>query len=256
MRFAIRLYPAAWRARYGEEFEALIEDLGPVGRDVWNVLGGALKTQLMTWSPWKLIPALAAAGAVAAGIVAVAIQPQYVSSAVAMIGAPGAGPASLSRPTPFTKEALSTIVVKEGLYPGEVRSKGLDYAVAKMQRAIRIAPGKAGKAPMLVLSFTYPDPAKARAVCGDLVHSLIRAVAQSKVAELPLLVAVVKGDHPGTYRSFRDVVERAQQILDGPSLPKSPIYPNRLALVVFGAGAGLFLALMVLLAQRLRHRRA
>lgn len=42
----IRLYPASWRARYGEEFEAILEerDLGPF--DVADILLGAMDAQL------------------------------------------------------------------------------------------------------------------------------------------------------------------------------------------------------------------
>ena len=42
----IRLYPARWRARYGDEFEAILEErpLGPF--DVADILLGALDAQL------------------------------------------------------------------------------------------------------------------------------------------------------------------------------------------------------------------
>jgi hypothetical protein len=44
--FLIRLYPAAWRARYGDEFAALLEErpLGPL--DVADILLGAFDAQL------------------------------------------------------------------------------------------------------------------------------------------------------------------------------------------------------------------
>ncbi|HEY7334373.1 MAG TPA: hypothetical protein VH639_05785 [Bryobacteraceae bacterium] len=42
IRLAAKLYPGPWRARYGEEFEALLEDVGGGGRVVVDVLKGAL----------------------------------------------------------------------------------------------------------------------------------------------------------------------------------------------------------------------
>ena len=44
--FLIRLYPASWRARYGDEFEALLEErpLGPF--DVADIIVGAMDAQL------------------------------------------------------------------------------------------------------------------------------------------------------------------------------------------------------------------
>ena len=35
-RWAARLYPAAWRARYAVVLEALLEDVEPRGRDCWK----------------------------------------------------------------------------------------------------------------------------------------------------------------------------------------------------------------------------
>jgi hypothetical protein len=44
--FLIRCYPARWRARYGDEFEAILEErpLGPF--DVADILLGAVDAQL------------------------------------------------------------------------------------------------------------------------------------------------------------------------------------------------------------------
>jgi hypothetical protein len=41
-----RLYPRAWRERYGEEFDALVEDAGAGWRDLWDVGRGAVFMQL------------------------------------------------------------------------------------------------------------------------------------------------------------------------------------------------------------------
>jgi hypothetical protein len=42
IRLAARMYPRAWRERYGEEFEALLDDAGADGRAASNVLVGAV----------------------------------------------------------------------------------------------------------------------------------------------------------------------------------------------------------------------
>jgi len=64
IRFAGRLYPASWRRRYEAEFEALIEDASRDWRDVLDVLLGALKMQLTTWSFGKIAAAFGVACAV------------------------------------------------------------------------------------------------------------------------------------------------------------------------------------------------
>ena len=45
IRWATKLYPPAWRDRYGVEFDALLNEVGPSWRDLFNVLGGALSVR-------------------------------------------------------------------------------------------------------------------------------------------------------------------------------------------------------------------
>src|SRR4029077_18495193 len=63
-RLAGWLYPASWRRRYGIEFEALLEDTGRHWRDVLDVLLGALKMQLTSWTLGKIAAGFGLAGAV------------------------------------------------------------------------------------------------------------------------------------------------------------------------------------------------
>jgi len=47
IRRAAWLYPASWRVRYGDEFEALMDDLEPGWPEFFDVCGGAIKMQLL-----------------------------------------------------------------------------------------------------------------------------------------------------------------------------------------------------------------
>jgi hypothetical protein len=49
IRLAAKLYPGPWRDRYGEEFEALLDDAGAEGWIAFNVLGGAVLMQVQRW---------------------------------------------------------------------------------------------------------------------------------------------------------------------------------------------------------------
>lgn len=49
IRLAARLYPRRWRDRYGEEFEALLDDVRPGGRIAFDVLIGAGSMQIRRW---------------------------------------------------------------------------------------------------------------------------------------------------------------------------------------------------------------
>lgn len=51
MRWLLRLYPRAWRERYGDEFLALIEDAGLSARQLCDLLGGALDARLRPQVP-------------------------------------------------------------------------------------------------------------------------------------------------------------------------------------------------------------
>ena len=89
--FGARLYPRRWRARYGPEFDALMEDVEPDWRELANVWGGALKMQMKSETAyWKLAGVMAAIGAVAALGISVRVPERYESSAVLRVTVPAA----------------------------------------------------------------------------------------------------------------------------------------------------------------------
>ena len=84
-RLAVRLYPRAWRERYGTEFEALLEDSGLGWRDLPDVLRGALEMQIQTWDFRKLVAVCTLAGAITAAGVSLRMPDRYVSTSVIAI---------------------------------------------------------------------------------------------------------------------------------------------------------------------------
>jgi hypothetical protein len=87
LRAAARLYPRVWRDRYGEEFDALLDDVTPRGRDVLNIVVGALIMQI---SRLALVPvAMAVAGAIAGAALSLAMPPAFASSSYVLVGVPG-----------------------------------------------------------------------------------------------------------------------------------------------------------------------
>ncbi len=55
IRLAAKLYPGPWRDRYGEEFEALLDQAGTDGRIALNVLAGALLMQVRRWQKGGIV---------------------------------------------------------------------------------------------------------------------------------------------------------------------------------------------------------
>src|SRR4051812_50122754 len=65
---AAKLYPRAWRQRYGEEFDALVEDMQPSWRQLTDVTRGAMQMQIRTGASYlKLVGVLAGGGAILGG---------------------------------------------------------------------------------------------------------------------------------------------------------------------------------------------
>ena len=86
---AARLYPRDWRDRYGEEFDALLDDLAPRWRDVVDITAGAL---VMHMSRLALVPlALAVAGGLTGAAASFATAPVYASSSLVHVQTPPGG---------------------------------------------------------------------------------------------------------------------------------------------------------------------
>jgi hypothetical protein len=84
-RLAARLYPARWRARYGRELDALIEDIDANALDLCNLVRGAL---MMRITSLATVPAgLALVGALAGTIISARQPTLYESSATVRLQA-------------------------------------------------------------------------------------------------------------------------------------------------------------------------
>ena len=91
--------PACIRApgadRYGEEFDALLDDLTPRWRDVFNIIVGALNMQI---SRLAVVPfAVAIGGAIVGAVVSLAMPPVYASSSWVLVQVPGEAAAADER---------------------------------------------------------------------------------------------------------------------------------------------------------------
>lgn len=229
IRVAMRLYPRAWRERYGREFEALLEDVGPGWRELWDVVTGALKMQMMTWTWTKTAAAFALAGAVVAGVVAVRTPNQYISTAV--VKAPGvtderevARTLQLAQAEVLSRTSLATIVMQRNLYPEDRKRIPLEDVIQSMRnRDIQIRPlhGTDGAPWSFYISFVYPDRTTAREVTHDLTDRIVESA-----------------------KSGRRAV--TLEVLDEASLPWRPSEPNRLAIVGVGTAVGLTIGLLFL----------
>jgi len=242
IHWTARLYPAAWRERYGEELDALVEDIQPQWEDLFNVLLGALRMQMTTRNSLKILAAATLAGALVAGVFTFRTPDRYVSTAVVRITpADSDRQRALDRLGELQQEVLSRTSLAQiiqqpalNLYPEDRKRVPLEDVVENMRnKALRIqaAPAQNGGVPAFLISFEYPDKFKAQAVVRELLASFFR---QNRLE---------RGDQG---LSAAEILE----VLDPANLPQRSFYPNRPMIVAAGLLGGAVLGLLVVLVWR------
>jgi LPS O-antigen subunit length determinant protein (WzzB/FepE family) len=243
------LYPPAWRNRYGAEFCALLEDVGPGWRDFWDVLRGALAMQMnLVWSFRNVIVVCGLAGAMVAAIGAFQMDNRYVSDAVLKLTAAagakvddGVMAKKLQRlmESSLTRGSLADIIQNKrlDLYKRERQYMPLEDIVQSMKRDIRverIRPAGEDLSNVFQIQFKYADPVIAQAVTRELAEHLIDSnLAQAEAAPL---------DRPHV----------VLQVLDPANLPQRPVFPNRPLIAALGLIGGLALGAIVMGVRRWR----
>jgi uncharacterized protein involved in exopolysaccharide biosynthesis len=240
-----RLYPAVWRERYGEELDALIEDIQPEWEDLFNVLLGALRMQMTTWNYLKIVAAVGLAGALLAGVFAFRIQERYVSTAVMRFASYGHADSgrqgALDQLVELQQKVLSRKTLAEiitqpalDLYPEDRKRIPLEDVVENMRNKalrIQVAQVQNGGVLAFVISCEYPDKLKAQAVVRELVTRFYRQWVATQMAHGP---------------SGPEQLE----VLDPASLPERPFVPNRPMIVAIGLLGGAVLGLLAVLVWR------
>lgn len=216
MRWAARLYPAAWRARYGTELEVLVEDSGPSWAALFDLLRGASIMQVRGLGFWKIAAGFTVAGALISGAWSLTVPDQYISSAVLRIGE--ASRLRLLEQHAFSRGSLSGIIVQQGLYQRERARDPLEDIVEKMRnRDLRVTLVN----DKFVVSFTSDNPEAARAT----VRAVVAALAEANVH--------VEGQRGANL-----------EVLDPANLPAAPSEPHRGRIVGRGLLTGLGLGIL------------
>jgi len=242
VRWAARLYPAAWRERYALEFEALLEDVRPRGHDLWDLLRGALLMHIRTvsFTFLKIVAGCTLATALVAGIWSSMLPNRYVSTAVMRISLPspetGAG-SDLDRKLAalrhlqalqqsiLSRPSLSSLITGQNLYVKERSQYPVEDVILEMRnRDLRIRPVPSADAWTFAVEFANENPAAAQATVRAIVASLI---------DQNVRVSVQEGKGGVN-----------MELLDPASLPARPVSPNRLKAIASGLATGLVLGLV------------
>jgi uncharacterized protein involved in exopolysaccharide biosynthesis len=242
----IRLYPATWRQRYGEELKALVEDSSPGWLAVFDVFTGALRMQLKTPTFPALALVLSVAGLSTGLLVSFLVTPRYTSTAVLRLTRSEFRSSLLQwQSSALNRKSLADVMQEPelSLYPTERKNTPLEDVVESMRNDMRIAivPGAPEKTSMFTVAFTYRD----RALAQKTVQALIARLSEAQIDIVRASARQLSG---------RDSAGNAQllEVLDPPGLPATPAWPNRVAFMATGFGAGVAFAVAVALFRRSR----
>jgi hypothetical protein len=255
MSWAAKLYPRAWRQRYGVEFDALLEEVNPDFRELLNILGSALKIQLTRGTGYlKFAAGLAVVGAMVAAGVSFTAPHRYVSTAVLRVtpeqranNAPMDRNATWELPAE-QEELLSRSSLEEkiqrpslNLYPSERECMPMEEIVQRMRRDIDIS-WPQGPQPQVTIAFAYPDREKTQAVTRELAKQMVESSAVRSRMRRRIWVREWGSSDPAPRGE-------ELEILRPPSVP-NPVAPNRLAYAAVGLGTGLLVGLLAALSLR------
>src|ERR1035437_3798593 len=137
----ISLYPKTWRNRYESEFKALLDDVSPTWGTLFNVLGGAMKMQLKSWSAWKTVAAFGLVGATGALAFTLTIPHRYVSTAVIKMGDIGDVQLNAEATKILGRAPLTRLIMEADLYSDLRGRMPLEDIVEQLKtQDIRIQP--------------------------------------------------------------------------------------------------------------------
>jgi hypothetical protein len=183
-RLLIRLYPANWQVRYGQELEALVEDSSAGWTAIFDLLKGAIRMQLSVPSLLKLALAWSITGLLMGLLISALVAPIYVSEAtLEVIGGNGNlfEHVMQCEQQVVSKASLTSIIQNPyvDLYREERARAPVEDIIERMRKSIVISPEAAAAShPMrlpFLIRFTYLDRAKAQQTVRALTANFIEA---------------------------------------------------------------------------------
>ena len=212
-KWMMRLYPARWRRRYGDELDALLCETGADARVVADLLKGGVRMQFSTWSFAKLAVVLGITGVLLGAAGSFLITPIYESRATFEMTGPQPNSVFLQiEPTALSRSSLAGVIKAPQLqlYVHELKVTPFEDVIERMKDDIHFDlidwPGAKETREAFQISFQYPDPAKARMVISTLIQKLVDESFQQRLDH-------VAGRH-------------YLYVIDPASLPLRPFFPS------------------------------
>jgi capsular polysaccharide biosynthesis protein len=245
-RWVIRLYPAAWRARYGDEMEALLADSGADAKTVADLLTGGIRMRFSRGSFLKFALAMSVAGMLVGLGGSYLLTPEYMSHATLEMRAVQID-GSANQMTEMIQREQQQVesrtklaaIIKDprlDLYSNERRSTPLEDVIDQMRANIRVSymalPGRHASA--FNIAFSYADKLKAQ----QTVNALMNAFEEQ---------------NQEMQRDARGAQGYVLEVLDAASLPIKPVKPNHYQYAGVGCLLGFLLACVVAVIRGVRQ---
>lgn len=263
----VRMYPAAWRQRYGEEFSALVEETPPGWRNHWDLAKGLFRMHMSTPSFPKLAVLLGVAGLLGGSAASFLVAPQYASSATLVFEQRTDDIAmrmSRLQAMVVSQTSLSTLLQSPQLqlYPELWAAEPMENVVEVFRRNIKITLYRSE----VGITFVYRDARKAQATVRALLEQLIDQSSRlemtsleassdaKRIEALEMRIAQleqrVNGGRSAVVAAAA-VPGAGMAVLDTPSLPRHPFSPNRFTFAAIGLGLGVLIAMLIRIFRRL-----
>jgi uncharacterized protein involved in exopolysaccharide biosynthesis len=247
---AARLYPHAWRERYGEEFAALLEDHNAGWRELTDVVGGAFRMQMIRAAAyWKLAGGITIAAVVAATAISFRIPPVFKSTAMIRVTPGRAAGGSIEErahyhltameQTILSRTSLVELITHLDLYQRERAQEPMEDIVERMRKT-DIAIQMVDSRPVFTVSFSYPEREKAQAA--------VQALAKNFVSENENVNRMNASLWRTVWPPASTPPDMALEVLDPASLPQKPESLSHAQFAAVGLGIGLALAMVTIFA--------
>lgn len=184
LRILTRLYPAAWRRRYGVEFDALIEDARPGLVGALNILKGALTMQASSWTPLRVLAATTLTGILIASGITFAAPKKWSSTAMIKPTPDGqnanwADLANTVSSKVLSRRSLTEIIRTNDIYRNNLKNMVVEDVLEIFKNDIQISPASSTKGAAFQIRFIYEDKYLAQQVAMALAASFIQADPQA-----------------------------------------------------------------------------
>ncbi len=131
-----RIYPPGWRSRYGDEFDAMLDQTEPRFRNLIDITKGALAMHFGEWSYLRWAIVFAAIGLVAGGLGQFALEDNWQSRVTLKF--PSAEKANQARDFLLSRPTMAEVMMRSGIYSGERDHIPLEDVVQHMRRDLRM----------------------------------------------------------------------------------------------------------------------